>query len=303
MKFFAAGEFFVAKSFFTVYDSSRHFGSFMKFYAFVAAIFLAYGNFALCAIRGADDPNVYTNRKFLEATLEFNQRTLAGAYKTAGHRDPKWDKQALEFLDGMALRMTEALYTDVDELEKAKSLHELQSLGKAARDAGCDDPLVEDMYSVTLLDDGKPKDAAPLNREAAEKLMDSKYPVYRAAAAVRRARRQVSRETAPKDYEHLSDLLYTLDQALAKFANLPGIDRRIMLPALQEDMQTWPLKDQLEFCQSLRVANADAWMTDMLEGAYHISAGWAAHGCDVAPNVSDQGWKTLHEELVFGAAA
>jgi hypothetical protein len=255
-------------------------------------------NVAFCAIPGANDPHAYTARQYLQDELEFNRRTLAGIYKQVGHRDPKWDKQAIEFLDAMALRFVSTSYNYITRLDEPRPITELEKLGKAVRDAGCDDPLIEDLYSVTLLDQNKVSESKPLNRDAAEKLMTSKYPVFRAANSLRRALRGVKREQSPEDFEHFSKLLFDANAATVKFSDFPGIDRRIVLKMILPDFESWPLQHQQEFWQSLRAANADAWITDILEGEYHISAGWAARGTDWANNVTDEGWKTLHAELV-----
>src|SRR4051812_32533629 len=45
---------------------------------------------ARAAIPGGDDPKAYTQHDLLKARLDFNRRTLTGAYNAVGDRNPKW---------------------------------------------------------------------------------------------------------------------------------------------------------------------------------------------------------------------
>src|SRR2546430_14673238 len=61
---------------------------------------------APAALPGADDPQAYTQHDWLRDHLEYNTRTLAGAYQEVGKHDAKWDAAATKFLKGTAHRMT-----------------------------------------------------------------------------------------------------------------------------------------------------------------------------------------------------
>src|SRR6266545_4585528 len=78
------------------------------------------------AIPGADDPKAYTEHHYRKSLLEFNRRTLSEAYKQVGKRDPKWVQDAIKFLDGIALRFSNARVAWQYELP---DMPDLQTLG------------------------------------------------------------------------------------------------------------------------------------------------------------------------------
>ena len=49
---------------------------------------------ARAAIPGADDPKAFTDHDYRRQRLDFNRRTLAGAYDRVGKHDPAWDERA-----------------------------------------------------------------------------------------------------------------------------------------------------------------------------------------------------------------
>src|SRR6476660_7662524 len=128
-----------------------------------------------------------TNRDYAQAMLEFNRRTLSEAYKQVGQKDPKWDDDAIKFLEGMALRFTVAgsasLFDDLPELPKDAQLIEW---AESARNKGCNDPIVMYSYAAVINDNGDVAAARPLFLKAADDLMTSHYPPVRALYAAGR---------------------------------------------------------------------------------------------------------------------
>ena len=75
----------------------------------------------------------------LREELEWNRRTLQGAYEKVGEKDPKWDKSACDALD-LAARMF-AL-----QIDPIISYTDVANSAKVAIDAGCNDPLITYFY-------------------------------------------------------------------------------------------------------------------------------------------------------------
>ena len=76
--------------------------------------------------------------------LEWNRRTLQGAYDKVGKKDPKWDEKAREAFD-LAAR---AFSKQVDPVVNPADFH---GPAKAAVDAGCDDPLLIYLFDRSAL--------------------------------------------------------------------------------------------------------------------------------------------------------
>src|SRR5438094_10064488 len=76
--------------------------------AFVIVALLPRPSISPAALPGGEDPKAYTEHDYRRQLLEFNTRTIVGAYKDVGKRDRKWDDSAIRLLEAMAQRMTYA---------------------------------------------------------------------------------------------------------------------------------------------------------------------------------------------------
>ncbi|MDR3639445.1 MAG: hypothetical protein P4L84_36935 [Isosphaeraceae bacterium] len=138
---------------------------------------LAIATFAVAA--GAEPPIPQDTARMEQRRrerLEWNRRTLAGAYDKVGKHDARWDKSAREALD-----LTARMYSDVVDPEVG--LDDMYKPAKAAVDAGCDDPLVVFLYDRALVGPRFPGDVEMARRmkDAGEALAKSRYPVFRRA--------------------------------------------------------------------------------------------------------------------------
>jgi hypothetical protein len=111
--------------------------------------------------------------------LEWNRRTLAGAYDKVGRKDPRWDKPARE-----ALELTARMFSM--QVDPVVTLDDIDKPAKAAIDAGCDDPMVSYVFarSSAVQQGVSPEEARLLLRAAASALAGSGYPPYRRAAGL-----------------------------------------------------------------------------------------------------------------------
>ncbi|QDV32437.1 hypothetical protein [Tautonia plasticadhaerens] len=118
--------------------------------------------------------------------LEWNRRTVLGAYDEVGRKDPRWDESAREAMD-LASRMFGL------QVDPVVTLADLRRPARAALDAGCDDPMLAYLHTRTLvaLDVVGPAELARLMIEAAEGLRASDYPACRRAVALELAGTQV----------------------------------------------------------------------------------------------------------------
>ena len=130
------------------------------------------------AASAADEPipqDTAKMEKHRREALDWNRRTMEGAYDKIGKRDPKWDKPARE-----ALRVAaEAFSRPGTPLIVQEGIRRAT---KAAVDAGCDDPMVAWLYNRAR--GGQRYPATPAMKASAEALGSSRYPAFRRALAL-----------------------------------------------------------------------------------------------------------------------
>jgi hypothetical protein len=112
--------------------------------------------------------------------LEWNRRTLQGAYDKVGKKDPRWDESARKVLD-LAARMFS------NEVDPVVTQADISKPAKAAVDAGCDDPLIRYFYSRSPVGPNQlgVNDALRRSREVDKALAASRYPAIRRMAALK----------------------------------------------------------------------------------------------------------------------
>jgi hypothetical protein len=107
--------------------------------------------------------------------LEWNRRTIVGAYDRVGKKDPEWDQPARQALD-RAVRMFTNFY------HPAGAYEEIRKPAHSAVAAGCDDPMVVYLYQRSL--GGRSYRRSRRMEEAARALGGSRYPAFRRALAL-----------------------------------------------------------------------------------------------------------------------
>jgi tetratricopeptide (TPR) repeat protein len=248
-------------------------------------------------IPGADDPNAYTESKYRKDLLDFNLRTMVDAYKQFGNHNPKWDDTAAQFLAAMATRFTNVGADGRYYLRSQLKNTDLEKLGRAAIDAGCDDPLVMDMFSIVLLDEKKLDEHRPLARKAVDALLNSQYPVARATNSARRAMQDMDPQKEKDLLDRYDQNVFDGDLATINFGHFPGNDRRFILLNIESDLARWTTEKEGFFYQTASGGKADPWLTDMIGGMYHIRAAWDARGDGWANTVTPEGWRKFQEEI------
>ena len=234
-----------------------------------------------------------------EDRLEWNQRTLAGAYDAVGGKDARWDSAAREALKDFA-----ELRSGSDTNAEGRLQEHLQQ----AVAAGCPDPLIS--YLNLRFRHGQPDTAnvegAQAYRQAGDDLLQSQYPpirkfyaALRAAQAWMPVRPSAARESC-RVYEQylrtafellctvLQDPATPMEEALDAIRDFncvletSEIQEDACLPTLVDYLgQRWP-------------ASARAWL---LRGDAHIRLAWNRRGSGYADTVSETGWQAFARHL------
>ena len=248
-------------------------------YKLVPLVMLAFVTFAGAAIPGANDPKAYTEHDYRRAVLEYNRRTMGEAYIAVGKRDPKWEAQAVAFLDALAETFSYLPAAPQYRRTADDGLAVLETLGKRARDAGCDDPLITYSYGVVLsLLNRPPNQVRPLIERGAAELYTSRYPLNRASAAAHREVK-LTPDSEPEKrqaaWERYKDVTLTL---IAGW-KYKDVDRRIILAHVWDQLEEHGLERQKDFAAALALqGGADPWVSHMIRGRYEDSAAQRGDG-------------------------
>ncbi len=267
-------------------------------YTLVLSLMFALPYVSRAAIPGADNPKAYTEHDYRRTVLEFNRRTMSRMYNQVGKRSPKWDKQAVEFLDRLAEVFTYSPAAGQYRRTPDDAMASLEKLGKAAQDAGCDDPLVTYSYGVVLSALDRPAgQVRPLIQRGAAELYTSHYPINRASAAANRefkltpAGEQAQREAAWQRYADLT---------ISMIASWPyeGVDRRIILEQVWDALEEHGPQRKKEFVDTLALqGGADPWVSHVVRGRHEIELAWAKRGSGLAGTVTEAGWAAMRKHM------
>jgi hypothetical protein len=252
---------------------------------------------ALAAIPGADDPKAYTTHDFLKGRVDFNKRTLTGAYVAVGKRDAKWDAAAIKFLDAMTIYFAYGPATLTYRTVEPATNDQLMTLIKATTDAGCDDPLVAYCHGVVLMDAGKADEAKPLIEKAAAGLSKQKYPAFRSGAAARRMLSFIDTRVDSPEARKYHKL--TWDLALETIEDkVEDKDVRFILEALTPSFDGATPIHRTQLCKTGEESpTGNKWLVNLLYGKSEVQSAWLSRGSGWANSVTPEGWKGFYKHL------
>ena len=243
-------------------------------------------------------PKAPCQRDLQKLQLAWHRRTLAGAYRNVGKRDPKWDKDALDFLEMCALYFSKP--ANVPRLKGAPTIPLLAATGKRVIDAGCDDPLILYEYGVILQLTDKPAEAETFIRRAVAGFRTSRYPRARMCSAPNRLAELCKKRGGKAAAEVDSWLKLKFDwtvQCVRDDSYRKG-EERIFYMYLGLDIDDVFEKKLKELYEALKAEpKADPWVVAMIGGRYHINAAWEARGSKRASKVTDEGWVGFGKHL------
>jgi tetratricopeptide (TPR) repeat protein len=174
-----------------------------------------------------------------------------------------------------------------------------EKLARAAIDAGCDDPLVLDMYAVVLNDTHHWSDEAQkLATKAVDGLVAGKYPDYRAMNSARRMLRHLDPDKQHDEFVKYSTLERELAAKSVKSMSINGrFDRRGVWSFVDDDLDSMKAAELKTYYEDVHRGGGDPWLVNLLGGYYHVAAAWEARGGGWANTVGEDGWKTFFSEL------
>ena len=231
--------------------------------------------------------------------LEWDRKTLAGAYDRLGKKDPRWDELARHALDLAARRIT----GQVEPVVTNDMIHEA---AKKAVDAGCDDPLVR--YFDVLNANPNTPDYPKNIQEASDALKERGYPpVRRAFALMRLAEIKSSKDDLNAEEKEdvqrvLGEVLGLIPKSMAEDPRGEFWDARwYVLVDMVVAFQRRLVGDSKAAFDKVdaKLAKIDGFEAVRLaaKGNFLLRWGWEARGSGFAANVTEEQFRLFDERL------
>ena len=240
-----------------------------------------------------------------EDRQKWNLTTLKGSYESAGHKNPKWDKDAEESLGDFARLQT----ASDGEVEALSAL-----IGDAAHDAvkaGCDDPMIGYLYArFSSQAKAKPlSERQGLYRAAALKLEGSGYPPLRkfyanvAAAEILWQRRDTNRwpEVRQCRGAAVEDLNQALQDRTLPEAEVFQAAEGLFQLLSHNTRELTNAYNQIE--ATLSHQGGKSATAEFIKAEFYLQYAWLARGHGTADQVSQEGWRLFHERLAAAEKA
>lgn len=241
-------------------------------------------------------------RKYEGETLEFHRDTLGRDFMRQGSRDPRWDAQAVEFLEKCALAWSKA-----DSISTARLIAD----GQAVLALGCDDPMVQCGLAYALQDVERYAEAVPLYEEAGKSFAKHPYTAFRRAQCSMQVMEcyealygpvveSWSKEVYEKSNGHyqaaLAEGLASLDDACFKNRE------RILYDEVNRYFSTHA-KCRAEMVRRLATHSDrpgfSPWLQNLFIGTNEIDIAWRKRGSGWSNDVTEEGWKGFKEHLAI----
>jgi len=233
-----------------------------------------------------------------QSRLDWNLKTLVGAYEEYGNTGDRWDEAATNALTIFA-------QSRVDEVDEDSWQNNIATNCDAALKAGCDDPMIRYLHLRFPMTQITAKEYADKLCKVEAEMQQSSYPPVRKFYLSLRALEQVY-AAYPRneiDRQLTGELANNLLENLVNMAsdtNAPG--EEIYQASDQGLKQLKGSKDWYERCYTqIEPALAANWPDDavtwLLKGEAEIDRAWFARGGGYANTVKDEQWKGFEDHL------
>ena len=236
--------------------------------------------------------------------LEWNRKTLVGAYEQVGHKNPRWDEPARECLEAAARYFSHVV-------EPYTTYLDVHNGAKQAIEGGCDDPMILYLYARTSYGPYAPGPDVQVRRyvAAAAALERSGYPRIRRFSALYKAAQCKAEVGAAAEAERLA------------MASL-----RLVAESAQQDERSRDLEEMWFTAVSTvhyvltklkknsfaayQQTDRELAKTPALEvlrlqfkADFYIQYAWEARGSGFADTVTPEGWEKFEARLKIARKA
>lgn len=245
---------------------------------------------------GEHSSTAYIDTKRAADELQYNRKRFIDTYNAVGRKNPKWDAEALAFLDQVCR------YLNYTWLYPPFRPDDLPSAAQLARDGahlvalGCDDTQVRYGYAVALTDLHREWEAVTQLRFVFAHRNDQKLPPESVASTCQRLLK-FSNFLSPREHATISAALESSCIEMVRGIRPTGAERSLILRLLI-DMLDRDHAMETRVCTAVRtMKDADPWMVEGLCGAHEIHLAWDARGADLGFKVTPQGWQGFGAHL------
>ena len=240
-----------------------------------------------------------------EDVLKWNLTTLTNSYDASGHKNPKWDKDAVEAMTEFARTKT----ASDDELEMLSGL--AGDAADSAVNAGCDDPMVRYLSArYASASQARPfKERQEQYRSAAVGLEQSGYPAirkfYANVDAAEMLWQQRSTNLWPEVRDFRSKAVADLNQAFQDPA-LPETEAYQAADAMFQMLARNPheLTNAYDSVAATLAGNGSkSAAAQLVKADFYLMYAWRARGNGTAEQVTPEGWRLFRERLATAETA
>ncbi len=235
--------------------------------------------------------------------LEWNRRTIQGAYDKVGKRDPRWDADARKAMD-LAARMFS------EQIDPKITFQDVFPPAKAAVASGCDDPMLVYLDNRMIFGPDRPAASVMIKRikEAARALAASRYPGFRRSIALRMAGESMLSVKEPgsdvkKEAERFfDDALVLIKDSVAQdernefwedrwLENLIGLVRGYRTLGVDPVVAYKRVDAPLAKLAEVKVLRL------LLRGEFWMNYAWESRGTALAQDVSKEAFNTMGKRM------
>lgn len=247
------------------------------------------------------DQEVVTVLDWSEQKYEFNRGTMIDAYQTHGDRNPKWDEQAIDFLDDVARFFS--------GLERTNCESKPRGVGSDVIELGCKDPLV--IYcSARMMLEGEPSAATTgkaiqMIEEAYPLLVIRGYPANRCFAAADRLRNHYGNLPDDNEHKHAKAKAkkyfdkcwsHSLQMILQDDPSNPGT--LVIVDNVMKFFGDIPANVRGNyFFTAKKLEKESPWLVNLIGGELHLDKAWEGRGGGWAYDVTQEGWEEFGDHL------
>ena len=273
----------------------------VRFSSIAASLWVVAASFASPAMAAAAAPSTRpasSEHDVAALLIDFRTRFQLDRYKTKGHRDPKWDADALALLPaeitGGIADTTDDYYTPAGAVPLADRV----TIARRIAASGCDDAIVDYDAACALASARDPGSAALFARAEAAAPASPYLAVDQLEICRRNALAQRLEPDSPAESAALERMRKLFREAIADRESTSA-SRRGVWNSAAAVVATDKEKPLLAFGDAVEgTPGADPWIYHTFMGRVEINRAWHARGSGWANTVTDDGWKQFNAHLV-----
>ncbi len=261
--------------------------------SFFIAILTVLASFAGGEITAPAD--TLTNATFAAKRAEYDISLDTAAYKKANQTPHDWDADAMVYIADVARFRAFESAPDIDALERR---------GRLLFVNGCDDPLILSCYG-RVLQAGLHRQLAaiPILEQACANMTKRGYSKRNLAMATRMLWKAWATQYYVEQTKDVGKRLVGVVAEMIAAGDYASADRAFLLEDVCEFTEGVDLETFKTFSNRIsKIFTCDEVVKRVVEGRYHIQAGWEARGSGFAETVQPKGWEAFDQHMTAAAA-